>query len=78
MLRTLFIATLLVSAASAAVAQGQNRSGTPEEHKACAKDVSRHCRAVMNESDFVILACLQQHRAKISKRCDAVLRSHGQ
>lgn len=79
MLRTLLIATLLASAAATgALAQGQNRSGTPDEQKACAKDVSRHCRAVMDGSDFAILACLQQHRAKISKACDAVLVSHGQ
>lgn len=77
MLRTLLIASLFASAATAAMAQ-QNRSGTPEEQKACSKDVSRYCRSVMNEADLVILSCLQQHRPKISKACDAVLTSHGQ
>ncbi len=78
MLRTLLIASLFASAATVAMAQNQNRSGTPDEQKACAKDVSRHCRTVMNESDLVILSCLQQNRPKISKACDAVLTSHGQ
>jgi hypothetical protein len=56
----------------------QSRSGTPEEQKACSKDVSRFCRSVMDQSDLVILSCLQQNRPKISKACDAVLVSHGQ
>jgi hypothetical protein len=78
MLRTIFIATLFASVATGALAQAPNRSGTPREQKACAKDVSRYCRAVMNDADLVILSCLQQHRAKISKACNAVLVSHGQ
>ena len=78
MLRTIVIATLFASAATGALAQASNRSVTAQEQKACAKDVSRYCRTVMNEADLVILSCLQQHRAKISKACDAVLASHGQ
>ena len=78
MFKALLATTLLVSATAGAFAQGQQRSGTPEEQKACAPDVSRYCRAVMNDGDFVILGCLQANRPKISKRCDAVLRSHGQ
>ena len=54
------------------------RGGSAVEQKACAPDVSRYCRAVMNESDLTILGCLQAHRAKISKKCDKVLLSHGQ
>jgi len=77
MFKALLATTLLVSATVGAFAQAQ-RGGTPEEQKACAPDVSRHCRSVMNEGDFVILGCLQANRAKISKKCDAVLKSHGQ
>ena len=58
--------------------QQQQRSGTPEEQKACARDVQRHCRAVIDQGDFTILACLQQNRPKISGACDQVLKSHGQ
>ena len=45
---------------------------------ACARDVSRFCRAHMNEGDMVVLACLKQNRARLSKACQQVLISHGQ
>ncbi len=61
----------LVLIASAAQAQQQG-------HDACARDVSRLCRAHMQEGDQIVLACLQQNRARISKACQAVLASHGQ
>jgi hypothetical protein len=54
MIRTLLVAALLASSTAAVMAQGQNRSGTPEEQKACSKDVSRYCRSVMDQSDLVI------------------------
>jgi hypothetical protein len=79
MLKTMLVAALLATAAAtSALAQGAQRGGTVDEQKACAPDVSRYCRAVMNESDLTILGCLQAHRAKISKKCDKVLLSHGQ
>ncbi|MBN9594370.1 MAG: hypothetical protein J0G36_03355 [Afipia sp.] len=78
MFKALLATTLLVSATVGALAQTPQRGGTAEEQKACAPDVSRHCRSVMNEGDFVILGCLQANRPKISKKCDAVLKSHGQ
>ncbi|MBN9586900.1 MAG: hypothetical protein BGN84_10300 [Afipia sp. 62-7] len=80
MFRTLLAATLLASATSVALAQAPapQRSGTADEQKACAPDVSRHCRAVMNDGDLTVLGCLKANRAKISKKCDAVLISHGQ
>jgi len=59
---------LLVSAASA-----QQRADP-----GCARDVTRHCRAVMNDGDMAILACLKQNRAKLSKTCEKVLIDHGQ
>jgi hypothetical protein len=61
----------LVLLASAALAQQQG-------HDACARDVSRHCRAVMNDGDQAVLACLKQNRPRISKACDKVLVDHGQ
>ncbi|MGY3449250.1 hypothetical protein [Bradyrhizobium sp. USDA 4353] len=60
---------LLASAAAAQQQVGQD---------ACARDVSRHCRAVMNNGDQAVLACLKEHRAKLSKPCDKVLTEHGQ
>lgn len=78
MFRSLLAATLLVATASSAFAQNPQRGGTADEQKACAPDVSRYCRAVMNEGDLTILGCLKANRAKISKACDKVLVSHGQ
>ena len=47
-------------------------------HDACARDVSRFCRAVMNDGDLVVLACLKQHRSRLSRACDKVLTDNGQ
>jgi len=72
MTRFLFVVSFalpLVLMASAASAQ--------QGHDACARDVSRFCRAQMNDGDMVVLACLQQNRARISKACQQVLTSHG-
>jgi hypothetical protein len=78
-MRKLFLALALlsVSVSTGAVAQ-QQRSGTPDEQKACARDVSRFCRTVMDQGDFTVLACLQQNRAKLTKPCSQVLTNHGQ
>jgi hypothetical protein len=71
MTRFLFIISLTLCA-SAASAQQQ------PGHDACARDVARHCRAVMNNGDSAVLACLKQNRARLSKACDKVLTEHGQ
>src|SRR4051794_19764801 len=60
---------LIVSAASA-------QSGRPDP--GCARDVSRFCRAVMDQGDQVVLGCLKQNRARLSKVCAKVLTDHGQ
>ena len=72
----LAISLLSISVSTGAIAQGSR--GTPEEQKACNRDVQRHCRAVIDQGDLTILACLQQNRPKISRACDQVLRNHGQ
>jgi hypothetical protein len=64
----------LVLMAADASAQGAG----PREHDACTRDVSRFCRAHMNEGDSVVLSCLQQNRARLSKACAKVLTDHGQ
>lgn len=74
----LFALTLLsVSVSTGAIAQ-QQRSGTPQEQAACSRDVQRYCRPVIDQGDFTILACLQQHRSKLSKACNQVLKNNGQ
>ena len=74
------VALLSLSVSTAAIAQQQQqpRSGSPEEQAACSRDVQRHCRPVIDQGDFTILACLQQNRPKLTKACDLVLKSHGQ
>ena len=68
MTRFLFVIPFVLIA-TAAPAQQQN---------ACARDAQRFCRAHLNEGDMVVLACLKQNRAKISKGCQQKLASHGQ
>jgi hypothetical protein len=80
-MRKLFlILTLLsISIPAGAIAQQQpQRSGTPEEQRACSRDVQRFCRPVIDQGDFTILACLQQNRPKLSSACGQVLKEHGQ
>jgi hypothetical protein len=77
-MRKLFLALSLLSSAVSSDAFAQQRSGTPEEQKACSRDVQRYCRPVIDQGDFTILACLQQNRTKITAACDQVLKSHGQ
>ena len=69
MARFLFVMALVVAASAASAQQG---------HDACARDVARHCRTVMNDGDQVVLACLKQNRARLSKGCEKVLTDHGQ
>ena len=78
MRKFLFALTLLsISASTGAIAQ-QQRSGTPEEQKACSRDVQRFCRPLIDQGDLVILSCLQQNRPKLTSACNQVLVSHGQ
>ena len=77
MLRYLLSVTLLLTVSSNAFAE-EARSGTPEEQKACTRDVQKFCRPVIDQGDFTILACLKENRAKISEACDQVLKTHNQ
>ncbi len=69
MTKILFVIPLVLMATAAPAQQG---------HDACARDVSRFCRAQMQEGDQIILACLKQNRARLSKACQQMLASHGQ
>ena len=77
-MRKFLLALSLLSLAVSTNALAQQRSGTAEEQKACARDVQRFCRPVLDQGDFTILACLQQNRPKITPACDQVLKNHGQ
>jgi hypothetical protein len=68
MARFLFVIPFVLLASAASAQQGDAR----------ARDASRFCRAHLNDGDMVILACLQQNRARLSKACAKVLTDHGQ
>ena len=69
MIRILFVTSFVVMASAASAQQG---------HDACARDVTRYCRAVINDGDSAVLGCLKQHRARLSKACDKILTDNGQ
>jgi hypothetical protein len=70
MARFFFVVPFLLMASGASAQQ--------QGHDACARDVSRFCRAQMNDGDQIVLACLKQNRARLSKACQQTLASHGQ
>ena len=78
-MRNFLLALILLSipVSSSAIAEPA-RSGTPEEQKACNRDVQKLCRPVIDQGDFTILACLKENRPKLSTGCRDVLVSHGQ
>jgi hypothetical protein len=65
---------LSVPVSTSALAHG----GTEQDEKACAPDVQRFCRKLVDQGDFTILACLKENRPKLSAACRHVLVSHGQ
>jgi hypothetical protein len=76
--RIVFATALTLAAVTMASAQGQ---GDARERAACRPDVMRLCKQVIKDTEddvFSILNCLQSHRARISRACNAVLASHGQ
>jgi hypothetical protein len=77
--RFLMVLSLLsITATGASFAAEGQHSGTEQEQKACARDVTKFCRPLMDQGDLVILGCLKENRPKISAACNEVLVSHGQ
>ena len=76
-MRKLLLAITLSSLSLSTAAFAQSM-GTPQEQAACSRDAQRFCRSVISQGDMAVLACFQQNRPKISRACDAVLKSHGQ
>jgi hypothetical protein len=77
-MRRYFLAITLLSVSLPNVALAQGGRGTDDEQKACTRDVQKFCRAVIDQGDFTILACLQQNRPKLSEACAQVLKNHNQ
>jgi hypothetical protein len=74
MFRILFV--LLAVGASQALIMPP--ASAQQGHDACARDVTRFCRSHMNADDQTVLACLKQHRTRLSKACDKILTDNGQ
>ena len=72
------IALVFLFALMAAQVFVMSQASAQQGHDACARDVSRLCCAQMNDGDSVVLSCLKQHRARLSRACDKVLTDNGQ
>jgi len=72
------ISFVFLSALIAAQVLAISDASSQQGHDACARDVSRFCRAQINDGDSVVLGCLKQHRARLSRACDKVLTDNGQ
>ena len=72
MTRLLFAIAFVLIAASSALAQQRPGQDT------CGRDAQRFCRAHLNDGDQVVLSCLQQNRAKLTKACQQTLAANGQ
>jgi hypothetical protein len=73
-IRSFALSCLLIGASSLAQA-----GGTPEQDAACRPDVRRFCHHVRADAgDMEFLACLQEHRAKLTLKCRTMLESNGQ
>ncbi len=77
-MRKFLLALTVLSIPLSSAAFAQQRSGTEAEQKACTRDVQKFCRTVIDQGHFTILACLKEHRSKISAACDQVLKNNGQ
>ncbi len=77
MKKVIFMLPLLLIGFSA---QGRELlGGTPEQQASCRPDVRRFCYKIHEDAgDSAFLACLQAHRARLSRKCRTMLESHGQ
>jgi len=77
---TLTALTILLVSGSMALAQSQGRakaSGGADEQNACYRDANRYCADAIPDQ-FKVLACLKEHRSRLSKGCQQVLVNNGQ
>jgi hypothetical protein len=76
MTRILFALPLIAIGCMAITCAASAQSGRPDP--GCGRDVARLCRAVINNGDDAVLACLKQNRARLGKVCAKVLTDNGQ
>jgi hypothetical protein len=76
MTRALFALPLMAVVCIALTCVASAQSGRPDP--GCGRDVARYCRAVINNGDDAVLACLKQNRGRLGKVCAKVLTDNGQ
>jgi hypothetical protein len=70
-----FAATAALTLLFAIQAQAQERQ---QGQDACGRDSTRLCKAVINDGDQAVLACLKQNRARLRAVCVKFLQEKGQ
>ncbi len=70
----LFLSFVLMLSPIASMTAASAQQG----HDACARDVTRFCRALMEADEMTVLTCLKQHRSRLSKACEKILTENGQ
>lgn len=71
---------ILLMSGSLALAQSERRGkmrGSDDEQNACFRDANRFCADAIPDQ-FKVLACLKEHRKRLSKGCEKVLEDNGQ
>jgi cysteine rich repeat protein len=77
-----FVITLLLIS-NVASAQNRSRPNAAPNDDACKIDSHRYCQHVfpaqrdLPPDQFEMLSCLQEHREKLSKACNEMLKGHG-
>jgi len=71
----LFAATAALALLLVVQAQAQERQAGQD---ACGRDSTRLCKAVINNGDQAVLACLKQNRARLRPVCVKFLQEKGQ
>jgi hypothetical protein len=88
-IRNVVLVAAFAVLASSAFAQGTrkppdnkpaaDRAGSADDQAACRPDVRRFCyKLEADAGDLSFLACLKEHRDKLSKGCAGVLERNGQ
>jgi len=83
MVRCISLVVALLLVANVALAQSRARPNAASEGDACKVDSHRYCQHVfpaqrdLPPDPFEMLSCLQEHRAKLSKACNEMLKGRG-
>jgi hypothetical protein len=77
--KSLILAFVLTSVPTVGLAQGPAQDDVRARgDRACKSDATRLCRQVIDQSDGVVLACLQQNARRLGAPCRRFLQEQGQ